>query len=131
MSFIKGNIRKLPWVEGELEAETLATSHLHQSLVRLNENGILTINSQPATNGVPSTDPVHGWGGPHGYIYKKAYLEFFCSPQTFQLLLEILAEFPMMTYHALNASGTENHSNSSSVRRGSFKNHHIAPHHTI
>lgn len=117
VSFIKGDgrVKKLPWAEGELEAETISESALHQTLVRLNENGILTINSQPATNGVPSTDPVHGWGGPNGYIYKKAYMEFFCCPQVFQLLLEILQDYPMMTYHALNASGSENHSNSCSL----------------
>jgi hypothetical protein len=122
VSFITGDgrVKTLPWAEGELESETTETSNLHRTLVNLNSNGILTINSQPATNGVPSTDPIHGWGGSNGYIYKKAYLEFFCSPQIFQLLLDVMRDFPMMTYHALNASGTENHTNSTSVCTKSF-----------
>jgi hypothetical protein len=35
-------------------------------LAALNAAGYLTINSQPPLNGVPSTDPEFGWGGPGG-----------------------------------------------------------------
>lgn len=38
---------------------------------------LLTINSQPVANGVKSNDPVFGWGPSGGYIYQKAYYEFF------------------------------------------------------
>jgi hypothetical protein len=33
---------------------------------------------QPAVDGRPSTDPEVGWGGPGGFVYQKAYIEFFC-----------------------------------------------------
>lgn len=58
----------LPWSDGELSPETLP---LLDQLLRLNKNGILTINSQPSVNGAPSTDKVHGWGSPGGYVYQK------------------------------------------------------------
>jgi methylenetetrahydrofolate reductase (NADPH) len=41
------------------------------ALQKLNELGYLTINSQPAVDGAPSNDPVHGWGPKHGYVYQK------------------------------------------------------------
>ena len=40
-------------------------------LVEINEQGALTINSQPPVNGAPSSDPVNGWGNPGGYVYQK------------------------------------------------------------
>ena len=59
----------LPWNDEELAKET---SLIFDRLAHLNHNGILTINSQPAVNGCVSTDPVHGWGDPGGYVYQKA-----------------------------------------------------------
>jgi methylenetetrahydrofolate reductase (NADPH) len=40
-------------------------------LAKMNELGYLTINSQPAVDGVPSDDRVHGWGPAGGYVYQK------------------------------------------------------------
>ena len=40
----------------------------------MNERGFLTINSQPAVDGVKSNDPVHGWGPKNGYVYQKVRL---------------------------------------------------------
>ena len=45
------------------------------------------VNSQPRVNGVPSSDPLFGWGGAGGYVFQKAYVEFFCDPLTLQKLL--------------------------------------------
>jgi hypothetical protein len=38
------------------------------------------MNSQPKIDGLPSEDEQVGWGPAGGYVYQKAYLEFFCSP---------------------------------------------------
>ena len=65
----------------------------------------LTINSQPNINGVPSTHPEFGWGAADGYVYQKAYVEFFCTPAGFQRLLEILPGCEMYTYMAVNSDG--------------------------
>jgi len=98
-----GGVKRLPWVEDALDAET---SELEPMLSQLNSAGFCTINSQPAANGVSSTDQVHGWGGPDGFIYKKAYVEFFCDRHHLEVLLSVMKDFPMMNYHALNHDGS-------------------------
>lgn len=103
-----GHVKKLPWVEDDLDAET---NELTSSLLKLNKAGFLTINSQPPVNGCCSTDEVHGWGGPHGFIYKKAYVEFFCSKSNLDVLLEVIEKYPMMNYNAINRDGSESYNN--------------------
>ena len=58
----------LPWSE---DAPAPETGVISEHLARLNELGFLTINSQPAVNGAPSNDAVHGWGPSNGYVYQK------------------------------------------------------------
>lgn len=66
--FCRGKVASLPWSEDAPAPETTVIS---EHLARLNELGFLTINSQPAVNGAPSNDPVHGWGPSNGYVYQK------------------------------------------------------------
>lgn len=61
-------VRHFPWTDEELSLETTL---IRDELVKFNRQGILTINSQPAVNGKPSTDPIVGWGAPKGYVYQK------------------------------------------------------------
>lgn len=61
-------VTALPWNDDELAAET---GQLVERLASLNQRGVLTINSQPAVNGAPSDDQVHGWGPHGGYVYQK------------------------------------------------------------
>ncbi|KAK6050504.1 hypothetical protein COOONC_11992 [Cooperia oncophora] len=53
-------VTTLPWNEQEsgVQAET---ELINEQLLWCNENGILTVNSQPSVNGAPSTDPLVGW----------------------------------------------------------------------
>lgn len=46
-----------------------------------------------------------GWGGPGGYVYQKAYLEFFCSKEKLNFLVEKCTAFPSLTYIAVNKDG--------------------------
>ncbi|KAF2325649.1 hypothetical protein GH714_031864 [Hevea brasiliensis] len=46
------------------------------------------------------------WGGPEGYVYQKAYLEFFCSTDKLQVLVDKCKSFPPITYVAVNKGGT-------------------------
>lgn len=66
--FCKGELACLPWSDS---APAKETSFISQQLAKLNEMGYLTINSQPAVDGVKSNDPVHGWGPKNGYVYQK------------------------------------------------------------
>jgi len=102
VNFLKGELDRLPWNDEGIAPETVAMKDL---LVMLNQNGYLTINSQPPVNGVSSDDKVFGWGGPNGYIYQKAYLEFFVAPEKFAMLEAKLKKRPTLTYFAVDTKG--------------------------
>ena len=98
VKFIKGEISHIPWCDYLADE----SSDISNQLINLNLNGYLTINSQPSLNGISSSDSKYGWGGDNGYIYQKAYLEFFCSKKEF-------SELEMsntMSYCAINSDGT-------------------------
>lgn len=109
-SFCEGKIKRLPWTEGVIQKETFL---IVNELVAMNRNGFLTINSQPQVNGAPSSDPAVGWGGPNGYVYQKAYVEFFVAPEKLHKFVELTKRFPTLTYHATNVRG-ESHGNTDS-----------------
>ena len=92
---------KFPWCEEDLAPET---NSLRQQLCKVNKLGILTINSQPSVNGAPSSDPVVGWGSPDGYVYQKAYLEFFTSRENLTYLLRALSQYERVNYHIISKS---------------------------
>lgn len=98
-SYILGEIPALPWYEEPLYAETEA---IRSKLVHLNELGFLTVSSQPAVNGARSDDPIYGWGPRGGYVYQKAFVEFFVSPENFEELVEKIKGNPWVTYCASN-----------------------------
>ncbi|ELU06114.1 hypothetical protein CAPTEDRAFT_181552 [Capitella teleta] len=95
-------VNRIPWNDEPLASETTVIA---SELAELNRQGVLTINSQPNVNGAPSTDPVHGWGNPGGFIYKKAYVEFFTAKENVECLLEVLKEYPQVDYHILDRKG--------------------------
>ncbi|XP_013792561.2 methylenetetrahydrofolate reductase-like [Limulus polyphemus] len=94
-------VTRIPWNDDELCPETALIA---DKLATFNKNGVLTINSQPNINGVPSSDPTVGWGFPGGYVYQKAYLEFFTCKQNVDALKEVLPNYPLVNYHIVNNS---------------------------
>ncbi|OLL26345.1 Methylenetetrahydrofolate reductase 2 [Neolecta irregularis DAH-3] len=68
-SYLRQDISAIPWSELELNPET---STIRDHLLRLNERGWWTLSSQPAISGVPSDDPIFGWGPCGGWVYQKA-----------------------------------------------------------
>ncbi|XP_038145474.1 methylenetetrahydrofolate reductase isoform X1 [Cyprinodon tularosa] len=93
----------LPWNDEPLAQET---NLLKDELEKVNKRGVLTINSQPNINGKPSTDPIVGWGPPGGYVFQKAYLEFFTSSENVSALLKVLKKYePRVNYHIVNVHG--------------------------
>eukprot|EP00276_Gloeochaete_wittrockiana_P005145 CAMPEP_0184655738 /NCGR_PEP_ID=MMETSP0308-20130426/14383_1 /TAXON_ID=38269 /ORGANISM="Gloeochaete witrockiana, Strain SAG 46.84" /LENGTH=592 /DNA_ID=CAMNT_0027092455 /DNA_START=195 /DNA_END=1973 /DNA_ORIENTATION=+ len=103
VKFAEGKINRLPWCDQGLAPET---SLISKNIVTLNKYGFLTINSQPAINGVPSSDKTVGWGAENGFVYQKAYIEFFTSYDNLQKLLKALPNFPQYSYQASNKAGT-------------------------
>ncbi|KAI7901529.1 methylenetetrahydrofolate reductase-domain-containing protein [Cokeromyces recurvatus] len=100
--YCKGKIEGLPWCAQKLDPES---DIIKQRLAAINLLGYLTINSQPAVNGVKSSDPVYGWGPKNGYVYQKAYIEFFLSPDKLDELTEKMEKDPEVTYFAVNKKG--------------------------
>ncbi|CAB1431537.1 unnamed protein product [Pleuronectes platessa] len=93
----------LPWNDEPLAPET---NLLKDELEKVNRRGVLTINSQPNINGKPSTDPIVGWGPAGGYVFQKAYLEFFTSSENVTALLKVLKKYePRVNYHIVNVHG--------------------------
>lgn len=102
IDFCQGKIVALPWSEAAIAKESTVIS---QQLVKLNQLGFLTINSQPSVDGARSDDPTFGWGPKGGYVYQKAYLEFFVRAPLLDALLARIEADPQITYHAVNKAG--------------------------
>jgi len=100
--FIQGDLDRLPWSEGAISSEA---DSIKANLFKLNQNGFLTINSQPAVDGAPSSHPVHGWGPSGGWVYQKAYLELLVFPSIFDTVLQRLNANKNLTYYAVNQKG--------------------------
>ncbi|KAI0098096.1 methylenetetrahydrofolate reduct [Hypoxylon sp. NC0597] len=100
--YIQRELPSLPWSEAPLTSES---DSIKDDLIKLNQRGLLTINSQPAVNGVKSTHPVHGWGPSNGYVYQKAYLELLVSPDLFPEVIRRIEANPDLSYYAVTQSG--------------------------
>lgn len=74
IKYLEGSIDSLPWCDLGLSAETAL---IQEELIQLNDRGLLTLASQPATNGSCSTDKIFGWGPANGVVYQKAFVEMF------------------------------------------------------
>ncbi|KAI1618769.1 methylenetetrahydrofolate reductase [Exophiala viscosa] len=100
--FLNHDLDRLPWSEGSISAEA---DSIKEDLLRLNKRGLLTINSQPAVNGVSSDHPVYGWGPSGGWVYQKAYLELLIFPSIIDTVIERLNADKNLTYYAVNKKG--------------------------
>lgn len=100
--YMEGKIDSLPWSESAISKES---DPIKNGLVELNRRGLLTVNSQPAVDGAKSSDPVHGWGPKHGYVYQKAYLEVLISPELLAELVTRIERNCDLTYYAVNKHG--------------------------
>jgi len=103
-AYVEGKIPHIPWCETALQPESFL---IQSQLAQLNRAGFLTINSQPAVNGVPSTHKTFGWGGTGGYIYQKAYCECFCSPDHMKRLVHMVQRHESLNLYAVNYQGEE------------------------
>lgn len=107
-----GEIDTMPWSEEALQPETLT---IKNELLQLINKGWWTVASQPAVNGVPSTDPVFGWGPKNGFVFQKPFVEFFVPNDEWQKLQSKLFEHPQITYFAGNAKSDFASNNDESV----------------
>ncbi|GIJ88780.1 hypothetical protein Asppvi_007707 [Aspergillus pseudoviridinutans] len=100
--YLEGELDRLPWSDSPISSEA---NVIKDNLVQLNSRGLLTVNSQPAVNGVRSSHPVFGWGPKNGFVYQKAYLELFIPPYLLDELIARIEKNPDLTYHAVGKKG--------------------------
>merc|ERR1719271_1123771 len=101
-SFIKNDVKKLPWCA---DAPAKETNFIAKQLIKLNDLGLLTINSQPRVNASLSTDPYVGWGPTGGFVYQKAYCEFFCTKDLLDKIIAGMGKTSKCSYMAVNKKG--------------------------
>ncbi|KIN08376.1 hypothetical protein OIDMADRAFT_110362 [Oidiodendron maius Zn] len=102
VKYLEHGVEALPWSEAPITSEA---DSIKVDLISLNKRGLLTINSQPAIDGVRSSDPVYGWGPTNGYVYQKAYLELLVPPSLMSALIGRIEKDPDLTYYAVNKAG--------------------------
>jgi methylenetetrahydrofolate reductase (NADPH) len=102
VAYLENKVSSLPWSESPLTGEA---DVIRADLVSLNANGLITINSQPAVDGVKSTHPVHGWGPANGYVYQKAYIELLVHPDLYPQLVERINARDEFMYYAVTLNG--------------------------
>lgn len=102
---LKGELSAIPWSEEELNAETAT---IKDQLLGLNSRGWWTVASQPAVNGLLSSDPTFGWGPANGFVFQKAFVEFFMPADDWKRLHDKLSSPEMKDrawFYASNAEG--------------------------
>ncbi|KAK5107923.1 hypothetical protein LTR62_000528 [Meristemomyces frigidus] len=99
---LEGKIDAIPWSEEALQAETLT---IKDQLLRLVNKGWWSVASQPAVNGVPSSDSVFGWGPKHGFVFQKPFVELFLPSADWKRLRSVIEQDEQITYFAGNAAG--------------------------
>ncbi|KAF2140394.1 uncharacterized protein K452DRAFT_230630 [Aplosporella prunicola CBS 121167] len=109
---IVGELEAIPWSEDALNEETLT---IRDELLGLIKRGWWSVASQPAVNGVKSTDPVFGWGPRNGFVFQKPFVEFFLPSADWRKLKARLDQIEEVTYFAGNHAGEFDASDEESV----------------
>lgn len=102
---MKGELTAIPWSEEGLMPES---NIIQQQLLDLNAQGWWTVASQPAINGLPSNNATHGWGPQHGFVFQKAFVEFFLPSADWNKLLGRLKADgvkDLVCFYASNGNG--------------------------
>lgn len=68
---IVGELEAIPWSEEGLNPET---ETIREQLLKLIAKGWWSVASQPAVNGIKSTDAIFGWGPKNGYVFQKVII---------------------------------------------------------
>jgi methylenetetrahydrofolate reductase (NADPH) len=83
LKYLKGEIPGIPWSDTPLSSESQT---IIPRLVEINSKGWWTVGSQPAVDAVPSDDEIYGWGPRGGYVFQKAFVEFFCTKDDLEVI---------------------------------------------
>lgn len=112
---IEGQLSAIPWSEEGLNEET---NTIKSQLLQLNKKGWWSVASQPAVNGIKSTDSIFGWGPKNGFVFQKAFVELFLPSKDWKSLKEKLTNEDnedAVSWYAANAKGDYFSSDADSV----------------
>lgn len=85
LRYLHSEIPDTPFSDGPLSEESqVILPHLE----KLAKRGWWTVGSQPAVDCAKSTDPVFGWGPRGGYVYQKAFVEFFAPEEDVEKIID-------------------------------------------
>jgi methylenetetrahydrofolate reductase (NADPH) len=102
---LRGELSTIPWSEESFSPET---DKIRDQLVGLNSKGWWTLASQPAVNGLRSSDATFGWGPQNGFVFQKAFVEFFLPSADWKVLEEKINRPEMkdvVCFYATNVKG--------------------------
>ncbi|POS84555.1 hypothetical protein EPUL_002904 [Erysiphe pulchra] len=102
---VNGSLVVIPWSDEGLYRES---DIIKDKLLMLNSRGWWTIASQPAINGIRSSDNVFGWGPRNGFVFQKAFVEFFIHSKDWEPLktkLETSSIAQDISWYASDAKG--------------------------
>lgn len=102
VKYVEGTLSAIPWSEEDLREET---NVIRYQLLALNKRSWWTVASQPAVNGVRSSDQTFGWGPQGGFVFQKAFVELFLPEQDWFKLRDKLREIEDVSYYAGNCKG--------------------------
>jgi len=89
LAYLRSKIATTPFSPMPLSRESLMIiSHLEH----LTKNGWWTVGSQPAVDGVSSSDEVVGWGPRQGHVFQKSFVEFFAGKDDVDMIEKKVAE---------------------------------------
>lgn len=83
VSHLHSKITSTPFSPFPLSPESLL---ILPELERLTKKGWWTVFSQPAADGVKSSDELLGWGPAGGYVFQKSFVEFFAEKKDVEAL---------------------------------------------
>jgi methylenetetrahydrofolate reductase (NADPH) len=101
LAYLEGRVQTTPWSDGPLDRESVP---ILPHLRKLNERAWWTVGSQPAVDAAPSSDETYGWGPRDGYVFQKAFVEFFATKEEVRQLGEKIVKHGrgQLTYFAAN-----------------------------
>ena len=100
--YIVGELEAIPWSEEGILPETKTIS---EQLLRVNSKGWWSVASQPAVNGLKSSDATFGWGPKNGFVFQKPFIELFLPSKDWAALKAKIEASTEISYFAGNAAG--------------------------
>ncbi|KIM79705.1 hypothetical protein PILCRDRAFT_823250 [Piloderma croceum F 1598] len=86
---LHSQIATTPFSSAPLSRES---SSILSHLEKLTRKGWWTVGSQPTVDGVSSSDEIVGWGPRGGYVFQKAFVEFFAGKEDVERIVKKVRE---------------------------------------